>query len=146
MMREILTIAALALVIPTTAYATRWVPVAKSPDSVRFVDADAFIFDEATATIWLKTEYAGKGKSGEAVSIEKWLHDCAHGRAKLLALTLYKADGNVISSAEMPRYRQEWDAIKSGSIGERIHQRICGIVNGPAERRDAENIQFESIS
>jgi hypothetical protein len=146
MVRLIITAIALAGAIPTVANATRWVPITKTSDSVRYVDADAFIFEDATAAIWLKTEYAGKGKNGEAHSIEKWLHDCAHGRAKLLAVTLYKADGSVISSGEMPRYRQEWDAIKPGSVGERIHERICGIVNGPVERRDAESIEFKNVT
>ena len=146
MVRAFATLAALAVVIPTAANAARWVLVTKTPNAARYIDADAFVFDEATATIWLKTDYASKGKSGESVTIEKWMHDCANARAKLLALTLYDAKGRVVGSAELPRYRLEWGAIIPNSIGETIHQRVCGIVNGPVQSRDAEETDLETVS
>jgi hypothetical protein len=119
--------------------------IANTPGAARYIDADAVVFEEATATFWLRTEYDTKGKSGEKLAVEKWMHDCANDRAKLLALTLYKADGRVIDSAEVPRYRMEWMPIVPDSAGETVHERICGIVNGPIEKRDPERIDFPTV-
>ena len=135
--------AAVAVVFPTAAQATQWVLIAKNDDAARYIDADAMIREQAIATIWLKTEYASKGKSGEASAVEKWMHDCANRRSKLLALTLYKANGSVIESAELPRYRQEWKPIVTSSIGETIHQRVCGI---GLEHRDVDPPRVESTT
>ena len=106
--------------------ASRWVAVGKTADAVRSVDADEIVRDKAVATIWLKTEYSRQGPSGEAVAIEKWMHDCGNGRLKLLAFTLYQANGSVIVSAERPRYAQRWDQVVTGTIGDEIHQSVCG--------------------
>lgn len=126
-MRKLIVVAVVASLMSTAASATRWVVVATTDDAVRYVDADALVRDGETATIWLKTEYATTRNKGESLTIEKWLHDCALGRTKLLALTLYKPNGSVIRSGESPRYREEWEAIVPGSVGERIHRRVCGI-------------------
>jgi surface-adhesin protein E len=138
-------IAAIALVLPTRARATQWVLLAKTQTAAHYVDADAVVFDEATATIWLKTEYASKGKSGEMLTIEKWMHDCANHRAKLLALTLYKADGSVIGSAELPRYRMEWSTVVPGSAGETVHTGVCSILSRPIEERGADKVDLTTI-
>jgi hypothetical protein len=146
MSRKLILVAALASMVSAPVNATRWVLIAKGSESIRYVDADEFLFEGATATIWLKTQYASKGKHGETLAIEKWLHDCEHGRSKLLAITTYKANGSVVSSAELPRYRLEWQAIDPSSVGAEIHERVCGIVNGPIEGRDPDKIDFETVS
>jgi hypothetical protein len=144
-MRTMMILAATAAMFPSAANATHWVIVAETPRSIRYIDADAVVLDDRVATLWLKTEYVNKGKSGETLTIEKWMHDCAHARAKLLALTLYKADGSVIGSAELPRYRLDWAAIVPGSTGETVHQRVCSIVNGTDRDGAAEKSQLDTI-
>ena len=144
-MRTMIIIAATAVMFPSAANATRWMLIAKTPDSTRYIDADAVVLDDdSVATVWLKTEYVNKGESGETLTIEKWMHDCVHERAKLLALTLYKSDGKVIGSAELPRYRLEWSAIMPGSVGETVHQRVCGAVDGVLPERQRKNNQPET--
>ena len=114
---------------PTAGNATRWVQILKSDDGIRYIDTDAIVREDSTVTIWLKVEYATLGKKGEAFTMEKWMHDCANDREKLLALTIYKSNGSVAGSAEEPRYRQEWIRIVPGSIGAGIHERVCGLTN-----------------
>lgn len=143
-MRTLMFLAAFAVMLPAAANATRWVLVSKTSDDTRYIDLDAVILDGSVATVWLKTEYLSRGRSGEASSIEKWMEDCAHQRAKLLALTLYRADGRVISSAEVPRYREEWVTIVPGSVGEGIYQRICAAVNGTSNEPRARTIEPET--
>ena len=125
----------------TEANASRWVLLANTSEGASYIDADAVVVDGSTATIWLRTEYATPGKKGEALSIEKWIHDCANERAKLLALTIYKGDGKVAGSAQLPRYRQEWVPVVPGSPGDAIHQRVCGMVLEPVARPDQVDLE-----
>lgn len=127
MMRKMIVIAAAAVALPTAAHATRWVLIAQTDAGAQYIDADAIVRDDAISTIWLKIEYLNKGKRGETRALEKWMHDCANGRAKLVALTLYKANGGVVGSAQVPNYRLNWAAISPSSVGEQIHERVCAI-------------------
>jgi hypothetical protein len=145
-MRTLMVIAAVAGMVSTAANATRWILVAKTAGVARYIDVDAIVVDDATATIWLRTEYPNQGKHGEARAIEKWMHDCAKARAKLLALTLYKANGSVIGSAELPRYQSQWTTVVPGSVGETIHQRVCGAIDGTSKDRGEDNVKPETVS
>lgn len=127
MMRKLILIVAVAALLPTAAHATRWVLIAQNDTAARYIDADAIVRDDAVSTIWLKIDYAVQGKDGETRAIEKWMHDCANARAKLIALTLYKPNGKAIGSAELPRYRLDWATIVPSSVGEQIHQRVCSL-------------------
>lgn len=126
MFRNVMLASALTCVISMPANATRWVRIAETDAAVRYIDADAVVRTSDLVTIWLRTEYIHPGQRGEAAAVEKWTHDCTNRRAKVLALTLYKANGDVIASAELPHYRQDWEPIPPSSVGEDIHQRLCG--------------------
>lgn len=123
--RTYLIIAAIATLLPSAADAARWVLLTKTEDRTYYLDMDAIVFDGPVATIWLRTELAREGKKGEAFSIEKWMHDCENSRAKLLALTIYKSNGRVMGSGELPRYRQDWQTFPANSEGDVLHRRIC---------------------
>ena len=118
-----------------TANATKWALVGETDSGFYFVDMDALVVDESVATIWLRTELKRKGKSGEAVTIEKWIHDCRMDRSKILAVTLYKSNGNVIGSGALPRYRQDWSAIVPGTAGDLVHRKVCTPISGFDKRR-----------
>lgn len=134
-MHKVGIIAAVAVMVPSTANATRWVLVAQTPGLTRYIDTDAIVVEDSTATLWLRSEYANRGASGEKRTVEKWMHDCAKARAKVLALTLYKPNGSVIGSAELPRYRLDWSPIIPGSASAVIHERVCAVVDGTYEER-----------
>jgi hypothetical protein len=123
--RAFLILAATATLIPSAAHGTRWVLITKSESRTYYVDMDAIVFDGPVATIWLRTELTTVGKKGEAFSIEKWLHDCENDRAKLLALTIYKSNGRVMSSGQSPRYREDWQSFPANSEEGLLHRRIC---------------------
>jgi hypothetical protein len=122
-----LVVALSVAVVPTGSLAARWVPIDRSAAASSYLDADQIVRDGDVVTIWLKVEFAAPGKKGEARTIEKWMHDCANNRAKLLALTLYKANGTVIGSAESPRYDLEWETLPNGSVAEEIHEKVCDL-------------------
>lgn len=132
---------ALASAVSAEASATRWVRVADTDSAVYFVDADAIVRADAIVTIWLRTEFAQPGSRKESVAVEKWLHDCANRQVKLLAITFYKSNGDVVASAQRPRYRQDWDAIVPSSAGEVIQRRVCGMNKADDEtERDPDEI------
>jgi hypothetical protein len=145
MIRAIIMTVAAEAMFPAAASAARWILVANSSGVERYIDVDAVVIDGRVVTFWQKTEYANQGKSGETSAVEKWMHDCANSRAKLLALTLYKADGSVIGSAQLPRYRQEWTDIIANSAGEAVHQRVCGAMDDVRQERDAELIHPATV-
>ena len=126
MVRKIAAFLGTFAMLSSGADAARWAIVNTTATGVQFVDLDSVVFDKAIATIWLRTELAEEGKRGASVTLEKWMHDCANRRVKLIALTLYKADGSVIGSAELPRYQEEWSEIVPYSAPEIVHRRICG--------------------
>jgi hypothetical protein len=123
--RDFLILAATATLIPSAAHGARWVLVTKTESRTYYIDMDAIVFDGPVATIWLRTELAREGKKGEAFSIEKWLHDCENDRAKLLALTIYKSNGRVMGSGQLPRYRGDWQSFPANSDEGLLHRQIC---------------------
>lgn len=126
----------LALTISTAASAERWIAVSGAGPDARYLDLDGVVVDGRTATIWLRTEFAVTGKKGAASSLEKWMFDCAHSQAKLLAVTIYKTDGSVVGSGESPRYWEQWADVPPQSALAVVHERVCGALsgaNGPSQ-------------
>lgn len=105
--------------------AARWIVVNKTALGTQYVDFDAVVIDKSIATIWVRTEVIQPTKRGASISLEKWLHDCANNRAKLVAITFYKADGSVVGSAAVPGYEENWSDVVPGSATGVVHQRIC---------------------
>lgn len=126
------------------AEAARWVPLTDIGNDTYYVDADALVLQDSIATIWLKTVFAQLGEKGSATTIEKWMHDCQNNRSKLLAITLYKSDGSVIGSGELPRYKQEWTTPVQGSTGAMIHDRICRPIRGFETNSRVVNVDDET--
>jgi hypothetical protein len=124
-MRASAVLLAASALIASPAAAYRWLHIAERGNSSFSVDTDALVWDDAVATIWLRTIHLSYPKNKEASAVEKWIHDCENGRAKLIAMTAYKADGSVIISAQVPRYEQSWRDIEPGSINEEVHRKIC---------------------
>jgi hypothetical protein len=124
-MRNILIVAIIALSVPSAAFGTRWVSVVKDDKQTFYIDLDAVVFDGRVATIWLKTQLTRPSKKGPASKVEKWMHDCESDRAKLLAITIYKANGNVMGSGEAPHYTQDWQRSSANAHLQAIHRRIC---------------------
>lgn len=126
----------LTLSISTAAAAERWVPVDGAGPDLRYVDLDGVVLDGATATIWLRTNFAYLGKKGAASSLEKWMFECSRSQAKLLAVTMYKANGVVIGSGESPRYLERWTDVPPQSSLRVVYERVCGAIRraekGPA--------------
>lgn len=120
-----LAMCALTLTYAEAAYASRWTPFAEIAGDLYFIDADAIVIQDSVSTFWLKTVFAELGEKGLAASIEKWMHDCQNNRAKMIAVTLYKSNGQIIGSGEQPRYEIAWKAISPGSRTEKIHHQIC---------------------
>jgi hypothetical protein len=125
MMRNVVAFVVTFAIFSGAANASRWAAVGTTGSGVQFIDLDAIIFEDGIATIWLRTELAEKGRRGESVTLEKWMHDCANGRAKVLALTMYKADGSVIGSAQLPRYELEWTPLIPNSPAYVVHEHVC---------------------
>ena len=144
-MRRASLLVALVALLPTAAHAARWVLVSETATATRYIDLDAVVIDDQVATLWLKTEYATKQERGEVLAIEKWMHDCANRRAKLLALTRYKANGAVIGSAQLPRYELPWQNIAPDSAGEVIHRRVCGALKGTGGEREVESLSPDTV-
>lgn len=113
---------------PSAANTSRWVFLTETEGRSYFVDADAVTIEKMVVTIWLKTVLAVPRPKGEASAIEKWMHDCENDRAKLLAVTIYKSDGRVISSGEIPHYEQAWKTTAEQRPADLVHNEVCKII------------------
>lgn len=124
--KSALTIFAL-LATPGAGRATEWLSVLDGRDAHRFIDADAIVLDGPMRTFWLRNDFRIANSKGMVRSVEKWIHDCEHGRAKMIALTWYDAKGRVIGSSELPRYELSWIGVTPDSIVGHIHSKVCAL-------------------
>lgn len=144
-MRTFLLFLAVSLSISSAAFGARWVSVTKDDERTFYIDLDAVVFDGLVTTIWLKTVLVQQGVKGEASRIEKWMHDCANDRTKLLAITVYKANGQVIGSGEAPHYTQDWQSSSADAQTTIIHRRVCGPLQDARDKLDTP-LTFETKS
>lgn len=116
----------IACSVPSAALATRWVSVSKDDERQYYIDLDAVVVDGLVRTVWLKTVIAQPLKKREASRIEKWMHDCENERVKLLAVTTYRENGEVLGSGEAPHYTQGWQKSSYEIRTSLVHAQVCG--------------------
>lgn len=125
-MRRIIIFLVIAFSVPSALSATRWVSVSKDSERQYYIDLDEVVVDGVMRTIWLKSVLFHPIKKREASRVEKWMHDCENNRVKLLAITVYRADGGVLGSGEAPHYTQGWQNYSHVTRSELAHQKACG--------------------
>jgi tetratricopeptide (TPR) repeat protein len=108
-----------ALHCDSTYVLDRWKVISKSPDSELSVDVQTFSFVEGKpVSLWLKTQNVGSKRYTE----ENYQIDCSASKMKSVSTVSYDAYGNVMGTTA----QQEWEAIVPESIGEVLHDDVCG--------------------
>ena len=118
--------AAAAMAMPSPALAAEWVFYSESDSgALLYYDADSLRTDGRTATVWVR-EDASRDRTVDYREARRHLMiDCTNNTRRLLAFTVYGADGGILSAETIPPAEQEDMEIPPDTIGDDLRQAVC---------------------
>ena len=119
------------------AWAEGWRLYAKTDLYECFYDAEDMIrSSQDTVKVWTKLEYTQKGviemliKFGKhyenlSYSLELWEINCAEKKDRLLSITAYTAEGNILYTDQAGSRPPPWKVISRESVEESLYKALC---------------------
>ncbi len=119
------------------AWAEDWRSYAKTDSYECFYDAEEMSrTSQVMVKVWTKLEYTQKGviemliKSGKhyenlSYSQELWEINCAEKKDRLLSITAYAAEGNILYTDQAGSRLPRWKIIPRGSYEESLYRTLC---------------------
>jgi hypothetical protein len=119
------------------ARAEDWRLYAKTDLYECFYDAEDMIrSSQDIVKVWMKSEYTGGGvtemvkKFGKhyenlSYSLELWEINCAGKKHRLLSITAYSVEGNILYTDQAGSRLPPWEIISRESVGESLYKALC---------------------
>lgn len=133
----ILLFVGLAILVCEEAWAKDWRLYAKTDLYECFYDGEDVIrSSQDTVEVWTKLEYTQKGviemliKFGKhyenlSYSLELREINCAEKKDRLLSITAYTAEGNILYTDQAGSHPPPWKVISRESVGESLYKALC---------------------
>ena len=121
----------------TEAWTKDWRLYAKTDSYECFYDAEDMIRStQDIVEVWTKSEYTERGvtemvkKFGKhygnlSYSLELWEINCAEKRDRLLSITAYSVEGNILYTDQAGSRLPPWKVISRKSIEESLYEALC---------------------
>ncbi len=125
------------IIYSTNVYARDWRLYAKTDSYECSYDAEDIIrSSQDIVDIWTKSEYTDRGvtemviKFGKhyaklSYSLELWEINCAGKEDRLLSITAYSVERNILYTDQAGSRLPPWKAISKGSVEESLYRALC---------------------